>query len=364
MKIGIYCTNNHIYPVPSDAIYASMSVAGQLADQLAEMGEDVTFFAPIGTQTKAKLITFEMLPFSNPQVYEKYPHEGSSYQYENLMLIQAYNYMEQNNFDVFHSHTRPFSTTNFASMKPDLPTILTVHDPLTDEAFKILPCFNIFKNIHLVSISNAQRNPLPNLNWLGTVHNGIDISRWKYKSEPGKYLLFVGRVMPNKGPDIAVQIARKAKLPLKIIGGIYPADQGFFDEKIKPYLNNKIEYLGNASQNTLKPLYGQALALLMPVRWEEPFGLVMIEAMASGTPVIASRHGSIPEVIDHGKTGFVIDTENDISQFVTYIEQLSTIRRIDCQKHISENFSLAKMASSYLDLYKKIIYSNLCQKNR
>lgn len=357
MKIGIYCTNNLVYPVSEGEIYANMIVAGQVADTLAEMGEDVTFFAPVGTKTKAKLVTFDMLPFSNSRIYKKYPHEGSSYQYENVMMIQIYNYMEKNDFDIFHSHARPFSTINFAPMKINLPTVLTVHDPLEDAAFKILPLYNRFPNLCYVSISMAQRRFQPNLNWVENVYDGVDLDKWGFSKKPGKHLLFVGRIMPDKGPDIAVQVARKANLPLKLAGTIYPGDRQYFNKKIEPFLNKQIEYLGGISQDKLSALYSNAMALLMPIRWQEPFGLVMIEAMASGTPVIASKNGSVPEILKHKKTGFLVDKEAGVDDYVAALKQIDKIDRSKCREHVEENFSLQTMTKNYLKVYKRIVNS-------
>lgn len=355
MKIGIYCTNNLPYPVPEGEIYANMSIAGALADHLAEMKHNVTFFAPLGTQTKTKLITFDMLPFGGSKIYQQYPHEGSSFQYENLMMIKALNYMAENNFDLFHSHTRPFSTLNFTPLKPNLTTVLTVHDPLNDEAYKILPLFNEFNNVHLVSLTHAQRESQPNVNWFGNVYNGIDLNYWSLNADPrNNYLLYVGRVLKNKGADLAVKIALKANKKLKIAGSVYPQDEKFFENKIKPYLGDKIEYLGVVNQERLPELYQNALALLMPIRWPEPFGLVMAEAMASGTPVVASRRGSVPEIVKDGETGFIIDNPEDIGGFVEAVDKIEQLDRQTCRKHVENNFSVERMAASYTNLYSTL----------
>lgn len=356
MKIGIYCTNNLPFPVPQGEIYANMSIAGTLANHLTAMGHNVTFFASLGTQTKANLVTFEMLPFGNPEIYQRYPHEGSSFQYENIMMLQALNYMTKNNFDLFHSHTRPFSTLNLAPLKPQLPTALTIHDPLDDEAYKILPLFNQFKNVHLISLTRAQRQSQSGVEWEGNVYNGIDLKKWPFNSRPkGNYLLYAGRVLKNKGADLAVQIALKSGKPLKITGSVYPQDQEFFDAQIKPLLNDKIEYLGVVSQAELAQLYQNALAFLMPVRWPEPFGLVMIEAMASGTPVIASNRGSVPEVVKDSKTGFIIDDPENIAGFVQAVDRTDQINRQTCRKYVEKNFSVEKMVDNYLKLYRTIL---------
>ena len=354
MKVGIYCTNNYIYPVPPGTIYANLTVAGDLVDSLVELGQDVTFFAPEGTQTRAKLVTFGMKPFSSPEIYSAYPHKSASYEYENLMMIQALNYLEENHFDLFHSHCRPFSVAGYASLKPKLPTLISVHDPLTDSGYSIISQYQKFKNLHFVSLSLSQQKTRPEINWAVCVPNGVDLYKWSYSASPGKYLLFVGRLMEEKGIDTAIQIAIKTGMDLKIAGSIYPSDQEFFDEKIKPFLNDKIVYLGALPREKLPPLYENASAILMPIRWAEPFGLVMIEAMACGTPVIASNFGSVPEIIVDGKTGYIVEDSLNIDAFASAIQKISSIKREDCRKHVEDNFSVKKMAEKYTELYENL----------
>lgn len=352
MKIGIYCTNNYAYPVPNGTIYASITVAGNLADTLTNLGHDVTFFAPIGTKTKAKLITFDMLPFSDPKIYKAYPNSGSSYEYEKLMLTQALNFAEQNKFDLFHTHCRPLSIVSFAVLKPNLPIIATIHDPLVDDAFRILPEFNRFKNLHFVALSHDQKSTFPNIKWAGVVNNGIDPTNWPFNPNPKDYLLFVGRLIPEKGPDVAVQVAKTLGLPLRLYGSVYDHHKDFFNQKISPFLNEKIQYFGVAPQTDLPEIYGNAQALLMPTSWHEPFGLVAIEAMATGTPVISLNNGSLKEIILDKKTGFLVENFKGIIDAVSLIPSLN---RADCRTIVEEKFNLKIVAQNYLDIYNQII---------
>ncbi len=355
MKIGIYCTNNIVYPVPAGMIYANMQIAGVLADKLVELGHEVTLFAPIGSQTKAKLVNFNMLPFSEKQIYEQYPNQSSSYHYENIMLMQALNYCEENGIEIFQSHARPFSMIDYAPIKPNLPVVLTVHDPLSDDAYNLLPAYEQFNNLFFVSISKAQEKTRAGVNWYGTVYNGIDEDLWQFSDTHEGYLLYVGRILPDKGADLAVEIALKTNHKLLIAGSYYDKDQGFFDEKIKPFLGEQIQHLGSISQADLIPYYQKAKALLLPLRWEEPFGLVMIEAMACGTPVITTNHGAAPEIVIPNKTGFIVKNGEIADDFIDAVNSIETINRADCRKHVEDKFTLTHMAQNYVSLYKTIL---------
>ncbi|NCS32281.1 glycosyltransferase family 4 protein [bacterium] len=354
MKIGIYCTNNLIYPVPSGTIYANMSVAGNLADELTEIGHDVTFFAPEGTQTKANLESFGMKPFSDQSVQKEFAQENGSYHYENLMLIKTMNYMVEHGFDLLHCHTRPYSIIEFAPLVPNLTTVITIHDPITARAYDTLHKYNQFQNLHFVSLSISQRTPQPKVQWAGNVYNGIDTSAWNFSKNPGQYLLYVGRIIPEKGVDTAIQVALKTGLPLKIAGTLYDGMEEFFDTKIRPFLGNTIEYLGGVSPTELSDLYEHAIALINPIRWEEPFGLVMIEAMASGTPVISTNNGSVSEIVIHGKTGFIANDPENIDEISGFVNRISEINRNNCRDHVVNNFSRKAMAQNYVNLYSKI----------
>ncbi|MCL5432389.1 MAG: glycosyltransferase [Patescibacteria group bacterium] len=353
-SIGIYCTNNHVYPVPDGLIYANLTVAGELADTLADLGADVTFFAPAGSQTRAKLVTFDMEPFDSPAVHSRYPDKDASYRYEDVMLAKIFNFARENNLSLLHTHCRPFSIVNQAASHPQLPVLATVHDPLTAPAYKILPLYNQFSNLHWSSLSLVQRWPYPDLSWAGNVGNGVDPDFWTFSPAAGKYLLFVGRLTAEKGVDLAVQIAIKTGLPLKIAGSVYDVDQEFFVTKVKPFLNNQIEYLGPVPRRDLPALYGGALALLAPIRWPEPFGLVFVEALVCGTPVIAANLGSAAEVIVEGQTGFIVEPENP-DQLAAAVKKAAAINRQTCRDHVLKNFTLLQMAKNYLSVYEKII---------
>jgi glycosyltransferase involved in cell wall biosynthesis len=204
---------------------------------------------------------------------------------------------------------------------------------------------------HYASISNNQRKGMPDLNYAGTVYNGMEIEKFKFKKEQGNYLAFLGRYSSEKGADIAVAVASQSKEKLKMAGTIW--GNGFYDQKIKPYLEkNKVEDLGFLNGKDVSDLLRNAKALLFPIRWEEPFGLVMIEAMACGTPVIAFNKGSIPEIVQHNKTGFVVENEKEMLE---EIKNINKINRADCREYVEENFTVEKMVEGYEKVYEKII---------
>jgi len=236
----------------------------------------------------------------------------------------------------------------FASLFPDTPIVSTLHDPIYDWRAKIFRMFSA-DNLHLISISDAQRKPAPDLNYSATVYNGINPDLFSFNASSGDYLFFAGRLQENKGVFEAIQAARATNSKLLIAGS--PAEGKYWEEKIKPYLDDKIQYLGLIPYNKLPDYYRQAKALLFPILWEEPFGLVMTEAMASGAPVIAFNRGSVPEVVVDGKTGFVVE---DVDGMIKAIEKLDDISREECRRHVKENFSTEKMVENYEKIFLKL----------
>jgi glycosyltransferase involved in cell wall biosynthesis len=270
------------------------------------------------------------------------------------MMIKLLHYAKNNHFAILHTHCRPFSVYRFASLISPLPVAATVHDLLHYPGYRLLPAFQQFSNIHLISISLAQQRSNPAVKFAGNVYNGVVLSLWPFSPVHKGYLLFAGRLLKEKGVDLAVQIARASNLPLKIAGTLYPSRRRFFEAKIKPYLNDKIAYLGAVPREELPKLYGGALALLAPIRWPEPFGLIFIEAMCTGTPVVATSLGAAPEIIKDGETGFLLPKPK-IDHFVEAIGKIDRISRAACRNHVQKNFTIAQTARNYLALYRKFI---------
>jgi glycosyltransferase involved in cell wall biosynthesis len=208
------------------------------------------------------------------------------------------------------------------------------------------------QNQFYVSISNNQRKPAPQLPYIGTIYNGVDLDEFTFTKKHQDYLLFVGRIVPEKGAHKAIELAKKTQHKLIIIGPTYPDQLYYFESKIKPHLNDQIKYLGFMDHQQLVKYFQGAKAFLMPISWEEPFGLTMIEAMACGTPVIATRKGSVPEIVAHGKTGFIVDS---IKEMIESIAKIDKIDRQQCRNHVLENFSIQTMVQNYIDAYKNVI---------
>ncbi|MCX6765156.1 MAG: glycosyltransferase family 4 protein, partial [Candidatus Nealsonbacteria bacterium] len=231
------------------------------------------------------------------------------------------------------------------------PVVTTLHGPL-DVKYQ-QKVYGEFKNCHFVSISNNQRKPLPGLNYAGTVYNGIETEKFPFKDKIGDYLAFLGRMSPEKGPLQAIEVAKKTGLKLKMAAKIDAVDKEFFESMVRPLIDNKqIEFLGEINHETKAEFLKNALVLLAPIQWEEPFGLYFVEAMACGTPVISFNRGSVPEIVENGKTGFIVNSTKEMADVIKNIDE---IKRSDCREHVEKYFSVKKMTEGYTDIYNKII---------
>jgi glycosyltransferase involved in cell wall biosynthesis len=215
------------------------------------------------------------------------------------------------------------------------------------------PLFKEFKDVPVVSISEAQRSPLPWANWQGTVYHGLPLDLFTFRQKAGSYLGFLGRICPEKGVDHAIQIAKQVGIPLKIAAKVDKVDQIYFEDAIRPLLDDSlIQYVGEISHSERDGFFGNALAILFPIEWPEPFGLVMIEAMACGTPVIAYRRGSVPEVLEDGMTGFIVD---GIDEAVKAVSRVGTMNRLRIHEVFETRYSVARMTADYLFLYRQLV---------
>jgi glycosyltransferase involved in cell wall biosynthesis len=258
-------------------------------------------------------------------------------------------YQHADEFDVIHCHTDYLGLPLTRCTRT--PTVITLHGRLNIP--DITPLYYDYPEVPLVSISTAQRQPLPLANWVATVHHGLPSDLYAFQPKPGSYLLFLGRVSPEKCPDAAIRIAIRAGIPLRIAAKVDKADREYFETTIRPYLDHPlIEFLGEADEPRKQELLSNALALLFPIDWPEPFGLVMIESLACGTPVIARRRGSVPEVLQHGRTGFICETEDEM---VAAVQQVASLDRAVCRKAFEQRFTANHMAQNYLKVYQRLI---------
>ncbi|MDR5794998.1 glycosyltransferase family 4 protein [Caballeronia sp. LZ008] len=329
--------------VPPKAYGATERVVSALTEQLVAWGHDVTLFAAGDSKTQARLrATHPVGLWRDERVWDTTSHH--------LRQLDAV-VRRSAQFDLVHFHGEPFHLPLQRYMS--CPSLTTVHGRLLVPDHG--PLYEAYPDAPLVSISDSQRKDTPHANWIGTVHHGLPLDAMRFSPNGGDYLLFVGRMMPEKGIERAVEIARRAGLPLKIAAAVHPGERAWFREEIYPMLEASqsfVEYLGEVGGETRLELFSHARALMFPIGWEEPFGLVLIEAMASGTPAIAFRRGAVPEIVEHGVTGFIVD---DVEQAVRAVQKLGTIRRNDCRRSFERRFSAERMTRDYLAIYRTLL---------
>jgi glycosyltransferase involved in cell wall biosynthesis len=334
--------------VPPPAYGGIELVVSLLTDELVRRGHEVTLFASGDSITKANLKSV------HPRALRLDPTIKEHQIYEMLQLSGVYEQAAE--FDIIHSHMGCAALPYAKLVKT--PTVHTLHGIFTPDNEKM---FMYGKNQPYVSISNSQREPRLNLNCVATVYNGINTSIYDFHEQPENppYLAFLGRISPEKGTHLAIEIAKRSGWHLKMAGKVDVVDVDYFEEKVKPHIDGKqIEYLGEANHVQKCALMGGAVATLFPITWREPFGLVMIESMAVGTPVIAMRLGSTPEVIADGKTGFLVDT---VEEAVAAIDKVGCLDRYACRNHVEANFSMQSMTDGYEAVYQKILAERFSQ---
>jgi glycosyltransferase involved in cell wall biosynthesis len=326
--------------VPPSRYGGTERIVSYLTEELINQGHEVTLFASGDSLTRAQLIS----PCSQALwLGKKLKDEGAPH---TLLLEQVFSRADQ--FDVIHSHIDHLSFP--LSRRQKTPVLTTLHGRLDLPEFQ--PLYAEFNDVPVVSISNAQRAPLPDLNWFGTVYHGLPIDLLPFEPTPEPYLAFLGRFSPEKGADLAIRIARKAGQTLMLAAKIDDTELAYYHEVLLPLLKLPgIHPVGEVSDLQKKRFLGKAKALLFPINWPEPFGLVLIEAMACGTPVIAYGRGSVPELIEDGITGFIVDSEEEA---VRAIKRLPSLSRKLVRKRFEELFSSQRMARDYLLLYEKL----------
>jgi len=327
--------------VPPPGYGGTERVISYLTEELVRQGHEVTLFASGDSQTSARLVSCRATAL---RVDEDVIDPIAHHIYE-LECVAA----QAHRFDIIHWHLDYFHFP--MSRRLGVPHVTTLHGRL--DIPDIQPVYDEFKDMPVVSISDDQREPLPQANWAATVHHGMPPDEMEPVTQAGDYLAFLGRISPEKRADRAIEVARRAKLPLRIAAKVDPADQDYFEREIEPLLGaDHVDFIGEIGPDEKNDFLGHARALLFPIDWAEPFGLVMIEAMACGTPVIAYRSGSVPEVIDEGVTGFIVD---DIESAVEAVGRLDGFDRAACRTRFEERFSVERMARDYVKVYEQLI---------
>ena len=312
-----------------------------LTEELVRLGHDVTLFASGDSITSAELAPCCTRALRlDPTVRDTIPHFM-------VMIDKVRERAEE--FDVLHFHVDLFHFPLFSALAARTLTTLHGRQDLAD----LKPFYSRFGEMPLVSISNDQRKPLPHANFVATIHHGIPADLHRPSFEQGSYLAFLGRISPEKRPDRAIRIARAAGIPLKIAAKVDKVDEDYFRNDILPLIDGPgVEFIGEINEREKTKFLGDAAALLFPVDWPEPFGLVMIEAMACGTPVLAFRCGSIPEVIDNGVTGKVVDSEEDAN---TALSEILSYDRRAVRQRFEKRFTANRMAKAYVSTYRQLL---------
>lgn len=331
--------------VPPKKYGGTERVVYALTEELVNKGHDVTLFASRDSITSARLV-------ATTTKSARELHKGRYYETQVRTLAHVgYAYRMQSEFDIIHDHCGINSLPLAVNAKT--PVVMTIHGAFNKKNMHIYKTLDNPFNPHFVSVSRRQQDVLPNLNYAGTVYNGLNMESYPFSTKTDGYLLFVGRILKEKGVHNAIEAAKRLKLPLIIAAKLDPLNKGYFSKYIKPNLNGHIKWIGEVTENERNKLMSKAICLLHPVIWEEPFGLTLIEAMATGCPVVAFNKGSIPEIVRHKKSGYVVETVDEVVNAVRNIKKIS---REYCRDYALDNFNARKMTSSYEFLYTKILF--------
>jgi glycosyltransferase involved in cell wall biosynthesis len=326
--------------VPPKYYGGTERVVSYLTEELVRQGHEVTLYASGDSVTKARLVAACRRALRlDKKCIDQLAHH---------VLMLEHLAKEAHEYDVIHYHVDYLHFPLSRRMR--VPHVTTLHGRL--DLPDLLPLYREFGDIPLVSISDAQRTPLPPVNWVATVYHGLPDDLYRFREQPGSYLAFLGRISPEKRVDRAIDIATRLGMPLKIAAKVDAVDREYFDTTIAPLLHGpNIEYVGEVGEGEKDELLGNAFALLFPIDWPEPFGLVMIEALACGTPVIAYCRGSVPEVIDDGVTGFIVTGLDDA---LAAAERVASLDRRRCRQVFEERFTASRMAGDYVAVYETL----------
>ncbi len=353
--------------VPPRGYGGTEMIVHYVTEELVKRGHDVTLFASGDSETKAHLSSIFPVALGNSGELKNHPLKPL------LHYIECFE--REKEFDIIHNHAQYYAM--FLTDLVKTPVVHTIHgsfskEDVPDEDKR--DTLRKFKNQKFVSISNSQRRGMENLNYLATVYNGIDSSQFSFSDKKGEYLYWMGRITQKKGPVDAVEAAKVLKMKLRIAGTVDPVDKDFCETVLFPLIfdskiSNLIEFEEEIKRERKIMLYKDALCTLYPIHWEEPFGLVMVESMSCGTPVIAYNHGSVAEIVKDGVTGFIIDPDDEdrplkgsfvikkqgVEGLVEAIKRIKEIDRRSCRKHVEENFTVERMVDGYERVYNQLI---------
>ena len=329
------------FAVPPTGYGGIELVVSLLADGLVDAGHDVTLFAAGGSHTKAALVS----PMAEPPS----PQELGNPWYDAFHALSSY--LQVSGFDIVHDHSGIAGPVCGALLRGDPPVVHTLHGPWTDHN---RPLYSLLaRHLHLVAISAAQRAANLDVPYAGTVHNGIDLAAYKYRADKEHALVYIGRANPDKGPKEAIAIARRAGLPLHmILKRGEPPEREYFEREIEPMLASDVELYENVTHEEKIELLGRACAMVFPIRWPEPFGLVMTEAMACGTPVLTTNWGAAPEIVEDGVTGFRRDGIDDLVEMIGHVGELDPAA---CRRRVEELFSGGAMVRGYEAVFEQVL---------
>jgi glycosyltransferase involved in cell wall biosynthesis len=331
--------------IPPKLYGGTERVVHWLTEELVALGHDVTLFASGDSHTSAKLEA----PWPKALRFDSSVRDPNAL---HMMMLERVR-MQADDFDFLHFHLDYYPFSLFS--RQPTPFVTTLHGRLDLPEHQ--PVFAAFPSVPVISISDSQRRPLPHANWVRTIHHGLPATLLTPRPANHEYFAFLGRIAPEKGLDRAIQIARQCGIPLKIAAKIDKADREYHEAVIRPLIDGKdIEYIGEIDDAHKSAFLSGAVALLVPINWPEPFGLVMIEAMACGTPVIAFNRGSVPEIIEDGLTGFIVEDERSA---VGAAYRLAELSRTAIRKRFEERFTARRMAQDYLEVYRGMVQKGM-----
>ncbi len=330
--------------VPPALYGGTERVVSYLTEELVQLGHEVTLFASGDSRTRAKLIS------TVPRALRLDRNVQDFLPYSCMQVAQVLR--NADDFDILHFHIDLIHYACASEIAAQFLTTLHGRLDLPD----LQPFYRAFPQFPLVSISGAQRLPIPQANWLATIHHGLPKDLLQFSPEPADHFAFLGRLSPEKGPEKAIRIAEGLGIPLKIAAKLDRKDQDFFAAEVKPLLDNPlVEWIGEIAEHEKSAFLGSACAVLFPVDWPEPFGLVLIEAMACGTPVVAFRRGSVPEIVEHGVTGFLVDSVEQAIEAGRHVRELD---RALIRRRFDERYTATRMANDYLAAYETVVRGN------